>query len=79
MLSPLHQSYSLNLPVEIKTVSCKSVCMDDTLSGTESKQTAKDNSQDEFDQVEVETIEGKASQGHNRVEMILWSFMRTSL
>ena len=35
--------------------------MDDTLSGTESKQTAKDNSQEEFDKVEVETIEGKAS------------------
>ena len=36
--------------------------MDDTLSGTESKQTAKDNSQDEFDKVEVEAIEGKSSQ-----------------
>ena len=36
--------------------------MDDTLSGTESEQTAKKNSQDEFDKVEVETIEGKAGQ-----------------
>ena len=53
--------------------------MDDTLSGTESMQTAKDNSQDEFDKVEVETIEGKASRTRNRVEMILWSLMRTSL
>ena len=35
--------------------------MDDTLSDTESEKTAKDNSQDEFDIVEVETIEGKAS------------------
>ena len=53
--------------------------MDDTLSGTESMQTAKDNSEDEFDKVEVGTIEGKASQTRNRVEMILWSLMRTSL
>lgn len=53
--------------------------MDDTLSGTESMQTAKDNSQDAFDKVEVETIEGKASRTPNRVEMILWSLMWTSL
>ena len=57
VLSPLHQACSLFLPVEIKTVWCKSVYMDDTLSVTESEQTAKDNSQDEFNKVEVETIE----------------------
>ena len=53
--------------------------MDDTLSVTESEQTAKDNSQDEFNKVEVETIEGKASRTRNRGEMILWNLMRTSL
>ena len=41
--------------------------MDNTLFGTESKQNAKDNSQDEFDKVKVETIEGKAS----RTEVIV--------
>ena len=53
--------------------------MDNTSFGTESKQTAKDNSEDEFDKVKVEIIEGKASRTRNRVEMILWSLMRTSL
>ena len=45
--------------------------MDNTLFGTESKQTAKDNSEDEFDKVEVETIEGKASRTRNRYGHLL--------
>ena len=43
--------------------------MDDTFSGTESEQTAEENSQDEFVNVKVEAIEGEAaerSRGTNR-------------
>ena len=35
--------------------------MDETLSGTESEKTSEENNQDEFDNVEVEAIEGEAS------------------
>ena len=35
--------------------------MDETISDTESEQTAEENSQDEFDNVEVEAMEGEAS------------------